>query len=275
MPCKPPKSPWPRLLLAVLCAALFGPACDAVTSKRTTEQNIPVQPGVAVHLSTRNGWIQVRPGRSGFVSLRAHGRVVSLRKGEQGLDQLDTQVSKEPGILKIRAYHPRDPAGRRYQHSLVVTVPRQTSLTLTADRGTLDVADLSGDVRGRTREGEIRIQDVTGALDLSTGAGNIQATGQFPRFRLETRLGEVRVVLSPGTPLSADSSALSRRGAVSLTLPPGLPTTVVAEARKGQVVSDAPAQSKRPGWLRALLSGGGPQITLVSFHGPVRVRMQP
>ena len=262
------------LVALVTCPALLPlAACDAVTSKRTTEQIVPVEPGTAVHVSTQNGWIKVRPGRDGFVSLRAHSRVTALRDGEKRLEQLTVRVSKERGTLHIRGRHPKDPGQRRFQLSLVVTVPRKSRVSLESDRGYLEVANLSGDVRGRTGEGEIRIQDVTGALDLRTGAGNIRATGAFESLSLETQLGEILVNLTPGSRLSADCTLLSRRGAVSLSLPPDVPATVTAESRSGSVSSEAPTQSKRPGWLRALVAGGGPLVSLVSHRGSVRLRL--
>ncbi|MDY0003631.1 MAG: hypothetical protein RBU30_20195 [Polyangia bacterium] len=252
--------------------ALSTSACDVVTAKRTTEQVIPVKPGTPVHLSTPNGWILVRPGRAGLVTVKAHSRVTALRGAERSLDKLSCRATKNKGVLRIRGHHPADPNQRRYQLAFVLTVPRRTSLVLETDRGFLDVADLEGDVTGRTGDGEIRVSDVSGSLDLVTGAGNIRATGRLTRLHLETRVGELQLTLSPGSRLGADSRALTRRGLLSLALPPDLRATITAEARQGLVESEFPHQSKSPGWLRTLVAGGGPQIQLVSHRGDVRIR---
>lgn len=258
-----------RLGFALSGLMLLG--CDAVTFKRTTEQVIPVEKGTAIHLETRNGSIEVRRGNTGFVHLRTHRRITPLGGGEKKLGSLEVRVTKEKGVLRIQGRHPADPKQIRYQIDFVATVPPGSPLVLASERGALRVVDLEADVTGRTGDGEVRLQDVSGAVDLRTSAGNIRAVGGLKRLRLETGVGDVTVTLARGSRLTADSVLRSRRGDVTLTLPPDVPATITAETRRGKVSSSVTPQSERPGWLRTLVAGGGPAVSLVSLRGNVRL----
>lgn len=295
--CPSLRALWPLLWACLASASLGGAACDAVTTKRTTEQIIPVEAGTPIHVENRNGWIHVRPGPDGLVTLRIHRRITAVKGGENDMDLLEVNVTKEKGALWIRGTHPEDPKQRRYQMSLVLTVPRVSPLTLHTDRGHLDLADLTSDVKGRTGDGEVRIQDLIGALDLETGAGNIQATGLFRSLRLRTEVGRVAVTLVPGSRLVGESSITSRRGGVTVALPEDVSATVTAEAHGGAIRSNLadrshgpshgsgspqrqmpsgthlPSQPGQSQSFRTLVGGGGPGLSLVSHRGDVRLQV--
>jgi len=250
-----------------------GSACDPVTAKRTTQQFVPVQAGTPVDVRTRNGWIKVIQGRPGIVAVTTHRRVTPLGGSEDGLDELKVKVGLSSGVLKIRGTHPADPKQRKYQVNFVLKVPPHTRLELRTEHGSLRVLNSVCDVEGKTGAGEIRARNVKGAVRLSTGSGNIELSGQVPRFQLETRVGDITATIKPGVPPTGDSHAHTQRGDVRLSLPAGRRATVTAETRNGRIHSQLPARSKRKGFLRSLVAGGGPGISLRTRRGQIRIQV--
>jgi DUF4097 and DUF4098 domain-containing protein YvlB len=95
--------------------------------------------------------------------------------------------------------------------SLTATVPRQTTIECRSSRGSIDLSNIEGDVKGRTSRGSITVEHVSGSVDLNTSRGAITCKDiSGANLELVTSRGNVRL-----TNASADSLKLrSSRGSI-------------------------------------------------------------
>ena len=139
--------------------------------------------------------------------------------------------------------------------SFDVSVPANTSLTLSNVMGKIEVNGLTGDVTVDSIDGDIRLQDVRAAsVDVKVTAGDIYFEGDLRdggSCSLQAVKGDIDVTLPAGTPFDLNARSLS--GAINL----------------GDFINNLMGGSK----LRKNVSGthlkGGARLSLTTFSGRV------
>lgn len=127
---------------------------------------------------------------------------------------------------------------------------------MTVDSGVFTLRGATGDVSLRTRDKEVEIEEVAGAI------------------RVENRNGRVQIRL-PKT-LAGPIEIENERGGIELEVPAGAGFTLSATARKGRVDSDFEGlkeeeQSGGTVTLTGPHGGGGPAIRLTTSYGTISV----
>jgi DUF4097 and DUF4098 domain-containing protein YvlB len=137
-----------------------------------------------------------------------------------------------------------------------------------------------------TGDGRLRVDGVSGEVELRTGDGAIDVTGAKGRLRAETGDGRIRVENFEGDAeartgdgritLDGNFRTLSARtgdGAISLTLPEGANATVETDGESvyndGVAVAETGAESRVRRWR---VGGGGPLLTLRTGDGQIILR---
>lgn len=138
---------------------------------------------------------------------------------------------------------------------LRVAVPRASALELSSRDGNISVEDVSGalsmrtgdggitglrltgDLRARTDDGSIRLRESTGKVDVETLDGSVGVNGTITHLRAKTGDGSMRIAAEPGSQLADDWLIESGDGSVDVRLPENLAAEVDAVTQDGSIRS--------------------------------------
>jgi len=147
-------------------------------------------------------------------------------------------------------------------------VPRNSTLFVSTGDGRLRVDGVSGEVELRTGDGSIDVTGARGRLRAETGDGRIRVENF--EGDAETRTGDGRITLD------GSFSRLTARtgdGAISLSLPEGANATVETDGESvyndGVAVAESDAESRVRRWR---VGGGGQVLTLRTGDGQIILR---
>lgn len=137
-----------------------------------------------------------------------------------------------------------------------------------------------------TGDGRLRVEGVSGELELHTGDGSIDVTGARGRLRAETGDGSVRLVNFEGDAeartgdgritLDGNFRSLAARtgdGTISLSIPEGANATIETNAESvfndGVAVAESTSENRVRRWR---IGGGGQVFTLRTGDGNIVIR---
>lgn len=164
--------------------------------------------------------------------------------------------SVKDGVLKLNG-----DCGWQCSADLVVTVPRGTKVTgengsgdlsisgvsgvdAKSRSGTIELDDLTGDVKLDLTSGDVEIGDLTGKLDVTANSGDIKASGlKGGPVDVQTSSGDIELDLAEANDVRAKGTS----GDVDVTAPSG-GYNVSTETRSGEVdneLGDDPNGSHR------------------------------
>ncbi|MET0646536.1 MAG: DUF4097 family beta strand repeat-containing protein [Pyrinomonadaceae bacterium] len=147
-------------------------------------------------------------------------------------------------------------------------VPRNSSLFVSTGDGRLRVDGVSGDLELRTGDGSIDVTGAKGRLRAETGDGRIRVENF--EGDAETRTGDGRITLDGNFKSLA---ARTGDGTISLSLPEGVNAIVETNAESvsndGVAVAESEAENRVRRWR---VGGGGQVLTLRTGDGQIILR---
>ncbi|HEY0172928.1 MAG TPA: DUF4097 family beta strand repeat-containing protein [Pyrinomonadaceae bacterium] len=257
--------------------AIFDTARASARASARESKSYPVSGAPRVRVETFDGAINVHAWDKPEVMYTAVKRATDERE-LQGI-KLSAQATGGEVTLRAEfdksfAHVYREQAGRVTSYSSNASaefdlyVPRNTTLSVS------------------TGDGRLRIDGVTGELDIRTGDGPIDVTGARGKLRAETGDGRIRVDNFDGDAdtrtgdgritLDGNFRSLSARtgdGTISLTLPEGANATVETNAES--VINDGVAVAETDGEPRVRrwrVGSGGQVLTLRTGEGQIILR---
>ncbi|MFH2006854.1 MAG: DUF4097 family beta strand repeat-containing protein [bacterium] len=260
-----------RLEALLPAAAILLTSCALRSAEEQTEQTVKVEPGTGVHLETRNGRIEVHAGRVGKVKIKALKKARATSNPQGMLKDITMVVKKKAGVLRITAEHPSGSLTKQYGVSFEVWVPPGTPVTLETRNGSVRLVNLTGSLTASTRNGSIKTENTPGPFKLSTRNGAIQIRGAAKAFDVRSRNGSIRIALADGVTRLGDCVAETHNGSVRLIAPPGFAADVDAKTRNGSIKSDF--SLKKSGRARAAgqVGSGGGKLRLQTRNGSIRI----
>ena len=216
-----------------------------------------------VNLSTFDGSVTVHGWDKSEVMYTATKRA----DDDEQLKQIDIQSEQQGTSISVIAKSDNEHNG---SVRLEVWVPRQTSLHVSSDDGSLKLDGVSGDITLRTGDGSIEVNDGNGQLQVNTGDGHIEVNKFDGQLDARTGDGSIK--------LDGNFNALSARtgdGGITLTVPSGSNFTVETNAdgdvtNEGLSVSEDIAPSKR--FKRWRVGNGGKVFILHTGDGQIVLR---
>ena len=216
-----------------------------------------------VNVSTFDGSVQVHGWDKSEVMYTATTR----GDEEEDLKKVAIQTEQTGSSISFVATTDND---RSASVQFEVWVPRQSSIHVSSDDGSLKLDGVSGDVTLRTGDGSIEVNDGGGVLQLNTGDGHIQVIKFDGQLDARTGDGSIR--------LDGNFNALSARtgdGSISLTVPSSSNFTVETNAEgdvtnEGLSLSEDIAPSKRV--KRWRVGSGGKVFVLNTGDGRITLR---
>jgi hypothetical protein len=196
----------------------------------------------------------------------------------------------------------------RVRLNFTIMTPHDYNLNVRTAGGSVNVAGINGEIMGNTSGGSIRAESLTGKIDMKTSGGSIRsqnvdgltslktsggsinvenATGKLEvrtsggRIELKAIDAEVDASTSGGgidMSLTGENRGISLRtsgGGIKVTLPDSIKANLSARTSGGGVSSDLPVMvqgSVGKSTLEGTINGGGPDITLKTSGGSIRIQ---
>jgi DUF4097 and DUF4098 domain-containing protein YvlB len=104
--------------------------------------------------------------------------------------------------------------------------------------GSIRVTDVSGELILNTGDGSVTVDGADGRLTLETGDGSVNVTGKLASVRLHTGDGSIVYRSQPGTAMTDDWDITTGDGGVSLYLPRDFGAELDAHSGDGAIRSD-------------------------------------
>lgn len=265
-----------RFLLVVAAVALVAAGCDIQVGEKGFSLDIAHGKAVdewvrtyslpangRVEIDNVNGTIEILPAQGRDVEVRAdrEARFHSEEAAREALQkiQMREEVTRDRVTIGVDGSPERSFADFA-QHGRVsirykVRLPAGLTVSMKTRNGGIRVHDVSGRVEASTTNGAITVQGLSGSLDATVVNGAVRAD-----------LAEVK----------DDVKISSTNGRIRLALPADVKAVLEAEWVNGGIDIDSafgvapPDSSARQ--LTAKLNGGGPRISISSVNGGVRIR---
>ena len=282
-----------RRRLFLLAGAVLLAGCDLDdfgSSDRYSEDfhyNYPLKPGGRVALENFNGSIDISGWDQDTVDISGakYASTVEAR------DAIKIQITQAPDSIEIRTVRPseRRNAGARY----VVKVPRRVELErIVSSNGQIRVNDVSGAARLKTSNGSVRVFNLAGNLDsgtsngsvevenikgdctLRTSNGRIKAQGIRGGFDASTSNGGVDATLDE---LKRGVRMTTSNGGITLRLAGNVNARLMARTSNASISSDfdvATHGTRDKHHLEGTIGSGGPVLDLSTSNGGIKVVRQ-
>jgi DUF4097 and DUF4098 domain-containing protein YvlB len=225
-------------------------------------RSFPVTTAPRVNIGTFDGSIVVH----GWDKPEVQYTVTKRSEDEMDLKQISVRAEQQGSSISIiaRSEHHAGSA------QLDIHVPRQASLHVTSEDGSLTLSGVSGDLTLRTGDGSIEVSNAGGQLQANTGDGRISVTNFEGQVDARTGDGSIS--------LDGNFNAVTARtgdGAISLAVPAGSNFTVETNAddtviNEGLLLTEdvTPTQRVR----RWRVGNGGKVFDLKTGDGRIVVR---
>ena len=242
---------WALSLGALMAFALTASASDQFTAEFHRSFSLPSNGRVS--LENVNGNVTITGWDKSEIQIDA----VKKANSQQKLDEAKIEVEASNDAVHIRTkypdnHHNNNPATVTYE----LHVPRGARLdSISLVNGSLDVSQVSGDIKTNLVNGKTSIHDIAGRADLSAVNGAITAG-----YRSLSGVSEIRLK--------------SVNGAVTLGLPASPNAELSVSTVNGGIQTDFPlqVQGKFMGHrLDGKLGNGGTRIEISNVNGSVHI----
>jgi len=243
---------------------------SALASAEEWSHNYPVSGKPEVVVDANDGDVEILTSSSQQVSVRviAHGWKIN--------DELHITGNQSGNRVEIRLQHPGKVCfGLCFQSIRVeLRVPRESDLNVRTGDGNVRVNDVRGTLQLQTGDGDVRVRDVEGSLRAETNDGNVDVAGRFDVLNLRTGDGNVDAEIAASSTQQPGWMLRSGDGNIRLRLPDYFAADLDAHTGDGKVKVDFPimtSSSNKENAVRGRINGGGISIEVQSGDGDIRV----
>lgn len=247
---------------AVVVWGLAASACTVTVDSHSEilreEKQFKVSGTPTVRLTTFDGSIEIQGWDKPHVVVEIEKRGGS----RQALDDLEVKTQQNGDVIELEVKRPRAESFRGIGlhraafARLIVSVPRRANIDARSGDGSIKVERVTGKLELKTSDGSIRASDVAGELSLDTndgsvtvenaegrlvvdtGDGSVNVTGKLAAIKLHTGDGSVVYRAAVGSAMTDDWEITTGDGTVSVYLPPGFGADVDAHTGDGSIRSE-------------------------------------
>jgi DUF4097 and DUF4098 domain-containing protein YvlB len=287
---------------AALCLPAFVAlgACVHLDSQGHTareEHRFKVTGQPDLRLTTFDGPIEIRSWDQPEVLVEVEKRGPE----KTSLERLEVTVSQQGDRIEIEARRPM--SGERFiafgvnvspQVRFIATLPRHAAIVarsgdgsirieritgrveLRTDDGSIRGDELSGELTATTGDGSVVLDEVDGSVEISTSDGGVSVTGKLATARVRTGDGSVTLRAVPGSVMSSDWALSTSDGAVVLYLPSDFSADIDAHTGDGRIRSEFSLTEDRSGrenrTVRGRIGKGGHTLKVRTGDGSIVLR---
>jgi len=298
-------------IIVMTCLLLGSFACAI---DKVMERQFPARPGGTFQLDADQGSVKVTRGADDqvLVRIQLRARTGSEGKAADIFEDFDVHADEHGGGVTVETRYRGGSGGwfswgdDKLNIHFEVEVPARYNLHLKTSGGSIDVADLDGDIEartsggslrfggiagklhGRTSGGSIRLDDCRGPVDVETSGGSISVGRVDGEVRAHTSGGsisvkEVRGPIDASTSGGSVTATLTRQpaadcrlrtsgGTISVRLPTDIRLSINARTSGGKIYSDFHHGRKPEKSLQADIHGGGPELYLKTSGGSIYIK---
>jgi len=179
---------------------------SAFSAKADENRQVEVGQAPSLVVDAGNNNLIVSGGEPGKMLVSAHKVAYgdSQAEADASLQALEVEITQQGDVITIRTKTPQRPViclgtCRWDSVNLTIVVPNGTALDLTTDAGWIEATGIHGPARLSSSSGNVHIEQVNGALEAETVSGNINAR--------EIEGGTVRLHSDHGNVNLSDASA--------------------------------------------------------------------
>jgi hypothetical protein len=177
--------------LAAGCVVNVDTQAEIVREEKRFTVNGPAD----LHLVTFDGAIDIQSWDKSDIVIEIEKRGPT----REAVDALQINATQNGNRIELEVKRPRSESfsGVGFYRSatakLIVSVPRQTNLHARSGDGSIRIERVSGRIELRTGDGSIRGVDIAGDLSMNTGDGSVTVDGAEGRLEVDTGDGGVTV----------------------------------------------------------------------------------
>ncbi len=259
----------------------------------TFDKTFPLSAGASLNIENRNGSIEIttwdkeevhivaekrmRP-RSGSWLLRLVGiqspNISSDEKAKALFSEFTINVGGDASGRTITTNYPAA-ENVDFQVTYRITAPKRVRPTIDTVNGTVRVTDVEGDTSVETTNGSVNLAEVMGAIRVHSTNGRLDMANIAGAIEAQTTNGSVSVTTRPGAPLDGAIALKSTNGSIGVTVPSQASFDLELRTVNGSASCELPLastleQSRKR--LQGTVGDGGPQVTLRTTNGSVRIK---
>ena len=246
----------------VLVSSLSATACmvsvDSQALIEREEKRFTVSGSPVLNVTTFDGAIEIRSWDRAEVLVE-----IEKRGGtKEAVDALVIDARQDGDRVTVDVKRPKGESftGFGIHHSasarLVVSVPSKTDvvarsgdgsiriervsgrLDLGTSDGSIRAADVGGELTFHTSDGSVHVDNAEGALDVDTGDGSVEVSGNLGVVKLHTGDGSIVYRASASTTMTDDWSFTTGDGSVTVYLPQDFSAELDARTSDGGIRND-------------------------------------
>jgi DUF4097 and DUF4098 domain-containing protein YvlB len=287
--------------LGMLTAGLPAAGCTVTVDSHSEivreEKRFTVGGRAEIRVATFDGSIQIQ-------SWDRPGVVIEIEKRgptKSAVEALEITSEQKGNVIELEVKRPRNESfsgiGLHQTASarLIVNVPRESDIRARSGDGSIRLERITGRVDLRSGDGSISVSEVSGEVTLNTGDGSITVTGAQGKLSADTGDGSVNVSGSlsvmklhtgdgsivyrgePGSVMAEPWEITTGDGSVSLYLPGDFGAELDAHTGDGTIRNDLTVENagedKARRTLRGRLGGGGKLLRVRTGDGGIRLKL--
>jgi len=155
-----------------------------------------------------------------------------------------------------------------------IHMPREGKVRLHTGDGEIRVRDLKGEMDLESGDGRLEVEGVEGRLRAHSGDGHVRARGRFDNLDVSTSDGRIEAEALQGSSVGQGWRLKTGDGRVSLTVPDNFAADLALHTGDGHITLDVPItvdgkyESNR---IHGKLNGGGGLLTIDTGDGSIRL----
>jgi DUF4097 and DUF4098 domain-containing protein YvlB len=272
--------------IALLAAGLFAATVHADDYTKT----YTVSNRANVHVDTDDGSVTVITGDTKEVEFRVEYQGYVLEKSlhidsSQHGDEVELTARIPHGFhislgmmrrLHVEVRMPKDADLQVRTGDGSIKVNNVTgTVDLHSGDGAISVSSLKGSIRIHTGDGSIEASEMDGKCDASSGDGRIRLSGRFDVLSAKSGDGSLGIEAQRGSKLDSSWSIVSGDGSIDVALPPDLPANIEASSGDGHISTDIPITMEgviSKSRVHGKMNGGGSTLTIHTGDGSIRLK---
>jgi hypothetical protein len=260
------------------------------------EKRFTVDGRADVRVTTFDGSIEIRSWDKPDVLVEIEKRGPT----KAALEKLEVVSGQKGRVIELEVKKPREESfggigfHRTPYARLIVSVPRETDVRASSGDGSIRIERVSGRIDLRTGDGSIRASDVAGTLSLDTGDGSItvdqadgtlqldtadgsvNVSGRLSAIKLHTGDGSIVYRVEAGVKMTEPWEITTGDGSVSLYLPREFDADLDVHTGDGSIRNELALGSDtidhERRTLRGKLGNGGKLLRIRTGDGSIRLK---
>lgn len=250
-----------------------------------------------VRVSTFDGSIEIQSWDKPDIVIEIEKRGPS----KSAVADLEISSEQKGNVIELDVKRPRNESfsgiGLHQTASarLIVNVPRETNVRARSGDGSIRIERVTGRIDLRTGDGSIKASDVSGELTFDTGDGSVTVDGAAGKLSVDTADGSVNVSgtlgaltlhtgdgsvvyrADPGSTMTEPWDITTGDGGVSLYLPAEFGAELDAHTGDGTIRNDLNVENageeRERRTLRGRLGPGGKALRVRTGDGAIRLKL--